>query len=397
MTIRPSTLGALILFLGLLQPLTTKSAAILPPEAYDDAVAALVEAEVVDSVVNSRVFDFVNRAEALKLIMHSRETYAKQVEDFQKKLPLLPLFPDVKQTAWYAPAIEVAFKNKLIKGYPDGFFRPEAGVSVAEAVVMLARAYGEPVNTIIEYRTSSDLRNAQNSWFTDAVSVMITRDAVMQGSQLRLDDLMTRGQLFDMLYRMRIAHGQGVRIVEQTSTQGTNQNNTATPEEGEIVRELTASESLHVSSKDFALAIPSIGIADLSIIHPADTTTQKGVLAPLKDGVGHLFSYPGEGGKVVVYGHSSGYPWDLSQYTKIFRTINKVAIGDKMYVTHKGKLYVYSVTQKLTIKASDKTPLEPDPTSGEQLILYTCWPPDSISHRYLVIGKPVGAPVAVSQ
>ncbi len=144
----------------------------------------------------------------------------------------------------------------------------------------------------------------------------------------------------------------------------------------------------YASSQPYALAVPSLAIKDLVITHPKDTATQDGVLAPLKVGVGNLFSYPGGGGKVMIYGHSSGYPWDLSPYTKIFRTVNKLNIGDRVYVTYNDKLYIYQVSAKKTIPAKDRSEFTPD-GNGEKLILYTCWPPDSISKRYLVFATPV--------
>lgn len=137
----------------------------------------------------------------------------------------------------------------------------------------------------------------------------------------------------------------------------------------------------------FAIAIPSLGINDLKISHPTDVTTQNGLLAPLQTGVGHLFSYPGNGGTVLVYGHSSSYSWDVSEYTKIFRQINKLKPGDKVYIAYGGKTHTYEVTHSQTVDASDMSAYQQN--SGERLILYTCWPPDSISQRYLVYAKPV--------
>jgi LPXTG-site transpeptidase (sortase) family protein len=159
-------------------------------------------------------------------------------------------------------------------------------------------------------------------------------------------------------------------------------------------RSTSTSALPYASEKYFAISIPSIGIQDLTITHPQDPFSKNGILEPLKYGVGHLFGYPGAGGKIMVYGHSSGYPWDLSQYTKIFRQINRLNVGDRVYITYSGSLYTYEVTQKQAVDAADTSPFN-DNGNGEELILYTCWPPDSISQRYLVHTLPVGAAVAV--
>lgn len=137
----------------------------------------------------------------------------------------------------------------------------------------------------------------------------------------------------------------------------------------------------------FAIGIPSLGINDLKISHPTDVATQAGLLAPLQSGVGHLFSYPGNGGTVLVYGHSSSYSWDVSEYTKIFRQINKLKPGDKVYVAYGGKTHTYEVTYSQTVDASDMSQYQKN--NGEELILYTCWPPDDVKQRYLVHAKPV--------
>jgi LPXTG-site transpeptidase (sortase) family protein len=150
----------------------------------------------------------------------------------------------------------------------------------------------------------------------------------------------------------------------------------------------------YASEKYFAITMPVLGIFDLAVTHPQDPFSKDGILEPLRYGVGHLFGYPGAGGKIMVYGHSSGYPWDLSQFTKIFRQINRLQNGDRVYITYAGKLYTYEVTFKETVAAADTAPYA-DNGTGEELLLYTCWPPDSISQRYLVHALPVGSAVAV--
>lgn len=345
--------------------------------AYTDAVAALSAAGVIDGGGNVRLNDHVNRAEALKIILLAQSKFALDIEKAKISMPPLSLFPDVSQSQWYAPYIEVGFRNGLIKGYPDGRFWPQGGVKVSEAAAMLVRSYGESTATAT-FLTSHDLPNQTGQWYTGILSVLHARNAVMPGSRLSAGNYMTRGQLFDMVYRMREVH------LKNLASFGTSTVTTSVPSPMP-----SASSSVQFASKKyFSISIPSIGIVDLTVTHPSDPYTQKGVLEPLQEGVGHLFAYPGKGSKIMIYGHSSGYPWDLSKFTKIFRTINEVKEGTKIYVTYDGKLYVYQVTEKKTISSSDKTAFEPD-EKGEQLVLYTCWPPDSISQRYLVYAVPV--------
>jgi LPXTG-site transpeptidase (sortase) family protein len=359
---------------------TTAFAADLPYEAYVPAVIGLQSAGVIDKPAGNdvRVRDSVNRAEALKIILRSDDAAAQQVDREKKTISPIPLFPDIDQTAWYAPYIETGFNRGLVKGYPDGTFKPGSNVTVAEAVVLVARLYGENAAGT-QFRSSVDLPNKSGEWYSEAVSAVTGRNAIMKGSALRAGDPMTRGELFDLVYRMRTVKLRNLTVYAESGIPV-------------IPTPAPASQNGSVSQgstgNTFAMSIPSIGITDLPIIHPADPYTQKGVLAVLEDGVGHLMSYPGGGGKIMIYGHSSGWPWDLSQYTKIFRTINKLTVGSTVYVTYNGTLHTYQVTEKKTVQASDRSMFESD-DEGEMLILYTCWPPDSIQQRYLVIAKPV--------
>ena len=134
--------------------------------------------------------------------------------------------------------------------------------------------------------------------------------------------------------------------------------------------------------------MPTPCLADPTTTPPDDSTSAAATLDVLNQGVGHLFSYPGDGGKILVYGHSSNWPWDVSGFAKIFRRVNELNPGDQSFVTYNGRLYVYQVVLEETIAARDTQALQGEDI-GEQIILYTCWPPDDITHRYLVRAAPV--------
>lgn len=377
----------LMAFLALLVPHGAISQGYIDSSAYQKAVSSLQSAGIIDVAADVRLGDYLNRAEALKVILLAQNQYALEVEKMRGQLPPLSLFPDVDQNEWYAVYVETGFRNGLIKGYPDGRFVPEGGVKVVEAAAMLARSYREPTESAA-YMSGNDLPNHMGQWYTGTVSVIHARSAVMPGSRLSAGNYMTRGQLFDMVYRMREVHSRGLASFGGMATATTPVGTTVSPAPAVAAVQTNPHLAQYASDKPFAITIPKIGIVGLTVTHPGDTGTQKGILAVLQNGVGHLFGYPGGGGKVMIYGHSSGYPWDLSQFTKIFRTINELAIGDRIYVTYEGKLYVYEVSERKTVTSDDKTAFEPD-EHGEKLVLYTCWPPDSISQRLLVYAVPV--------
>ncbi len=339
---------------------------------YEQAFGYLTERRVVQGFRDGsgRPLALLNRAEALKVILTVFPPHASRVEWFRIHMPPLPLFADVDQRAWYAPFVEAAFQAGVIQGYPDGLLRPARPISVEEAIVLLMRAAGEETNAM-----------GEAPWYDTAVRRASERNLFTE--QLRLGTAITRGQFFDMVYRLSV-------IREQEVAPDSNNNaivrapdalpfvTPPTPVQDESIR--------FASEKPFAVTIPSLGIEDLSVLHPEDPFTHNGILVPLRNGVGHLFSYPGAGGKILIYGHSSGYPWDVSQFTKIFRRVNELRPGDRVYITYGGTLHVYEVTREQRVRASDTTAFQGE---GEELILYTCWPPDSIAERYLVFASPV--------
>lgn len=400
MRFRPS-LG-LTFILAMLAPGFSVQAATFTDTAgtpYQTAFEYLARARIVSgySDGSGKPYATLNRAEALKVVMGMKADDRARTEKIRTALPPLPLFSDIDQRSWYAAYVEAAFERKIITGYPDGTFKPARTVTVEEAITLLLRAYGDHgaagAATLSPY-----IENRDNQWFTPYVNAVIGKNLVMHQGKMVLGAPITRGQFFDIAYRLHSITEQ-----RQTAYSGSEPQGGATVRTTGLVQRgggsvISAGQpggvaivnSPHASQKFFSVTMPDIGIKDLAIIHPTDPFTSQGVLAPLANGVGHLFSLPGGGGKVMIYGHSSGYPWDRSQYTKIFRKINELDPGDRVYVTYDGKLYEYEVTYEESVPASDTSKLA-DNGHGEELILYTCWPPDSIASRYLVHAVPVQA------
>ena len=80
------------------------------------------------------------------------------------------IFPDVLDQKWYTDEIKYLYKNRIVKGYPDGNFRLLDSVTRAEAVTMLGRALklsGEQSNTVFidvpfEHYASGYVNSATN-------------------------------------------------------------------------------------------------------------------------------------------------------------------------------------------------------------------------------------------
>src|SRR3990167_2578815 len=78
----------------------------------------------------------INRAEFLKIVFKARGGQ----EPVQGNC-----FSDVPADAWYAPFVCAAERRQIVNGYPDGTFRPEQEVNIAEALKMLLKTYGEDI------------------------------------------------------------------------------------------------------------------------------------------------------------------------------------------------------------------------------------------------------------
>ena len=344
----------------------------------------------------------LNRVQALKVILEARGAYSDRIAYYQKKTPPIPLFSDVDQSQWYTPYLETAFEKGIVTGYPNGTFQPARALSTEEAITMLMRTFGEQGEKATA-NLSPYIENIASQWYTPSINAAIDKNLIMHKGKLKLGYAITRGQFFDMVYRLHSTHAIGAVAFNGPEPQAV-QRVTAAPSASQYFEPTGISTSMNTpqnvvlpsselpdnaSEQYFAISMPTIGIEDLRITHPTDAVSKEGVLEVLDRGVGHLFSYPGGGGKIMVYGHSSGYPWDVSEYSKIFRRINELAPGDRVYVTYAGNLYTYEVSYEQTVLASRSSEAFKDDGSGEELILFTCWPPDSIAQRYLVHAVPV--------
>lgn len=366
----------------------------------------------------------ITRAGAVALMVEANPALQQRLQHFVKHLPPMPLFDDMDYRQWYAPYIETAFEAGLITGNADGRFRPSENLTEEESIGLVNRiyAYTHPGTSTVRSDVAQD-------WFTATINQAIA-NGVQLPSSVRIGVSVERGMLFSMMRSIGIAHPEQVVIsykgpsapvvVQQSVPANTQvqrqpqpvaarpvaiayrpqqpaQQPTRTAVAPPVVRQPVSptrtvvtqaqSSTPKVVPKGFSISLPSLGINNLNVIHPTNPTTKEGLLAPLQNGVGHLFSYPGAGGTILIYGHSSSYAWDVSKYTKIFRQINKLAIGDIVSVNYNGKAYSYKVTYKQTVPANDLSAYKGG--RGEELILYTCWPPDSIKERYLVHAVPV--------
>ena len=334
----------------------------------------------------------LSRAEAVALMVDAQPTLRTRLQWYIKHMPPMPLFLDANPKSWYGPYLETAFQAGIITSNGERMFRPKSNITVEEAAALMLKTKAKMSRGETIVFAPRGNRTWQEAVISDAIAagISVPRNARV-GSTVSMD------QFHAMMRSIGVASPERIALTINPKIgylQPTPARVAIRPLPGAAVAAprpaqptVTTTSNQRIDKKEFSISMPSLGVKDLKITHPSDPFTSKGLLAPLQHGVGHLFTYPGNDGKILIYGHSSSYPWDVSNYTKIFRQINLLKVGDKVTIKYDGEVHTYEVTSKEAVPASDMSRYQ---SSGEEeLILYTCWPPDSISQRYLVHAKPV--------
>lgn len=116
----------------------------------------------------------------------SREMFAKVavkamgLESLCSQYKDYTIFPDVLNTSWSAPYVNVSAKKAIIGGFPDGTFRPGADITNAEAITICLRVLG--------YKTSDIGPVWPDNYIQKADELGLTK-----GLSLKADGKMNRG------------------------------------------------------------------------------------------------------------------------------------------------------------------------------------------------------------
>jgi sortase A len=97
---------------------------------------------------------------------------------------------------------------------------------------------------------------------------------------------------------------------------------------------------------------------------------------------------PDQVGNVFLTGHSSNYWWDPGHYKTIFALLNRLVVGDTIYIKYQGTLYTYKVNGQKVVKPTETSVL--NPTSKPTLSLMTCTPTGTSLYRRIVTADLVG-------
>ncbi|MCX6732782.1 MAG: sortase [Candidatus Roizmanbacteria bacterium] len=148
-------------------------------------------------------------------------------------------------------------------------------------------------------------------------------------------------------------------------------------------------EILVPEDPNFSVVIPKIG-ANARIIPGVDTANERVYSDALKKGVAQALgtAFPGEGGHIFLFAHSTDYWWNVTSYNAVFYLLGKLVKGDAINIFYKGERYVYRV---IDMKIVDPSEVEyiTRKTNTEFLTLQTCWPLGTTFKRLLVFATRV--------
>ena len=136
----------------------------------------------------------VSRAEAITFILKAID------EKLKEKLE--KTFPDVPLTAWFSKYVFTAFELGFVKGYPDGSFRPDSPVTLAEFFTM----YFVAAKTDIDPQIISTLPSGitANDWFAPYLQEAIKKNILeVTNNSVDAGKSLTRGDIAKILYRIK--------------------------------------------------------------------------------------------------------------------------------------------------------------------------------------------------
>ena len=139
----------------------------------------------------------------------------------------------------------------------------------------------------------------------------------------------------------------------------------------------------------YSIIIPKIG-ANARIIPNVDPSNESIYLNALKKGVAHALgtAFPGEGGHIFLFAHSTDYFWNVGSYNAVFYLLYKLEKGDEVILFYKNQRYVYRISDKKVVDPTDVKYLTRK-TNNEFLTLQTCWPPGTTLKRILLFATRV--------
>lgn len=157
----------------------------------------------------------INRAEFTKIIIAARFSETEMADCIARTYVL---FPDVRLNDWFAPYVCIAKEKGIVRGYADGYFRPEQTINIAESSQILASTFG----------LSAKKPVTMTEWYAPAVQALADH-SIYPPSVRALEQNPTRGEMAEMIVRILTVSSQPA--THPAATQYTSQASSRAPQE----------------------------------------------------------------------------------------------------------------------------------------------------------------------
>jgi hypothetical protein len=172
-----------------------------------DAIAYVKDQGIVSGYSDGtyRPDQIINRAEFTKIVIGYNFTNATG----RGCDPNNFYFPDANKKSWYSAYLCLAAQHKIVGGYPDGTFHPDASINFVEASKIIATVDNFYVNGVRYDNTTSNGTvlgkplpvGTDGTWYESYVRYLALQNAIPV-SISSLDHPLTRGEMAEMIYRL---------------------------------------------------------------------------------------------------------------------------------------------------------------------------------------------------
>lgn len=129
-----------------------------------------------------------------------------------------PIFPDVDPNEWHAPYIVEANRQGIVQGYPDGTFKPTQFVNKVEFIKMavIAQEYYDSPDN--EFSAIRQFTDLdEDEWYMPFVSFANTKGFLERNAQLNPTAPMSRGEAALIIYKISI-YNESLKNSDNLST-----------------------------------------------------------------------------------------------------------------------------------------------------------------------------------
>lgn len=153
-----------------------------------------------------------------------------------------------------------------------------------------------------------------------------------------------------------------------------------------LVRESPSFPSINYQEGNFVLRIDKLSIF-APVIADVDGSDKGEYFAALQKGVAQMKGTvsPDKKGNMVIFGHSNFYADDPGAFKQVFKNLDELKAGDKIFIRHNDKDYNYAVSKQQIVNPEDTWVI----SAPYDLTLLTCWPPGTIEKRLIIFANKI--------